>query len=89
MHLHSLVALPVLLCAMVWLPRRLPSISIGDPVLFALIGGLVISFLLYILGDVVYALGLSTNVPTQLAAWTPAGVTMMIGFALLLHLEDG
>ena len=89
LHLHSLVALPVLLCSMVLVAAAFTvHINRRSDAFFALIGGLVISFLLYILGDVVYALGLSTNVPTQLAAWTPAGVTMMIGLALLLHLED-
>ncbi|MFL2541449.1 MAG: LPS export ABC transporter permease LptG [Candidatus Latescibacterota bacterium] len=90
LHLHSLIALPVLLCAMVLIAAAFTvHINRRSGAFFALIGGVAISFLLYVLGDVVYALGLSTNVPTQLAAWTPAGVTMMIGLALLLHLEDG
>jgi lipopolysaccharide export system permease protein len=34
-------------------------------------------------------LGLGSNVPVILAAWTPAGVSLMAGLAMLLHLEDG
>ena len=28
-------------------------------------------------------------IPVDLAAWTPAAVTALLGTALLLHLEDG
>lgn len=90
LHLYSLFALPVLLCAMVLVAAAFTvHINRRSGAFFAMAGGVLISFMLYILGDVVHALGLSTNVPTELAAWTPAGVTMMIGLALLLHLEDG
>jgi lipopolysaccharide export system permease protein len=37
----------------------------------------------------VFALGLSATIPVILAAWTPAGVSSMLGAAMLLHLEDG
>ena len=39
--------------------------------------------------NVVHAIGLGGGVPVVLAAWTPAGVSLMAGVALLLHLEDG
>jgi lipopolysaccharide export system permease protein len=32
---------------------------------------------------------MSATIPTALAAWTPAGVSIMIGLAMLFHLEDG
>jgi lipopolysaccharide export system permease protein len=37
----------------------------------------------------VFAIGLSGTIPVVLAAWTPAGVSLMLGVAMLLHLEDG
>ena len=46
-------------------------------------------FLLFILSDVVFALGLSGRAPIVLAAWTPAAAAVMLGCAALLHLEDG
>ena len=46
-------------------------------------------FLLFFLSDIIFALGLSATIPVALAAWTPAGVAMLMGLALLLHLEDG
>jgi lipopolysaccharide export system permease protein len=38
---------------------------------------------------VVFALGQSAAVPVLLAAWTPAGVSLLLGASMLLHLEDG
>lgn len=51
--------------------------------------GVASGFALYFLSDVVFALGLSSTIPIVLAAWTPAGVTWLLGTSLLLHLEDG
>jgi len=45
--------------------------------------------LLYFLTDVVFALGLSSTIPVALAAWTPFGISTLLGVTLLLHLEDG
>ena len=39
--------------------------------------------------DIIFALGLSGRLPVELAAWTPAAVSMLLGLAMLLHLEDG
>ncbi len=52
-------------------------------------GGVITGFLLYFLSNFVFALGLSGKIPVILSAWTPAGVTLMLGIATLLHLEDG
>jgi lipopolysaccharide export system permease protein len=51
--------------------------------------GVAAGFALYFLSDVVFALGLSASIPISLAAWTPTGVTWLLGATLLLHLEDG
>ena len=48
-------------------------------------GWLVLSFAAFI----VFALGLSAKIPVLMAAWTPAGVSMIFGASMLLHLEDG
>ena len=51
--------------------------------------GLATGFVFYILSDVVFAIGLSGRLPAILAAWTPAGVAVLLGLSTLLHLEDG
>ena len=90
LHYYSLLALPVLLSGMVLIAAAFTvHLNKRSHGFFAIVGGIFISFVFYVLGDIVHALGLSTNVPTLLAAWTPAGVIVMVGVALLLHLEDG
>jgi lipopolysaccharide export system permease protein len=53
------------------------------------VAGVVSGFLLHFFSDIVFALGAAGTLPVELAAWTPTGVVLMIGTALLLHLEDG
>ena len=90
LHFNVLLARPLLFCAMVLvaatfslrMQRRGGAIAL-------LMSGVAAGFLLYFLSDVVFALGLSAKIPVLLAAWTPAGVSMIFGVSMLLHLEDG
>jgi lipopolysaccharide export system permease protein len=90
LHWHSILAGPLLLCAMVLIAATF-SIRLtrrgGAGLLVA--GGVFTGFLLYFLSDVVYAMGLSGAVPVALAAWAPAGIFALLGLTTLLHLEDG
>jgi lipopolysaccharide export system permease protein len=52
-------------------------------------GAVLCGFLLYFMSDLVYALGLSASIPALLAAWTPAGVSTLLGLSALFHIEDG
>jgi len=90
LQFHRLLATPVLLTAMVLLaatfslrPQRRGRVAL------IILSGVLAGFLLYFLSNFVFALGLSARIPVVLAAWTPAGVCMMLGVATLLHLEDG
>ncbi len=90
LHWHALLATPVLLCAMVLIAATFslrPARRGGTVYLAA--GGIGAGFLLYFMSNVVYALGLSSGIPVVLAAWTPAGVSMLLGVSTLFHLEDG
>lgn len=90
LYWHSLVASPFLLAAMVLIAAAFslrPTRRSGGGAV--IVGGIGVGFLLYFLSDVVYALGLSASVPVLLAAWTPAGVSLMLGLATIFHLEDG
>lgn len=90
LYWHSLLASPFLLAGSVLvaavfslrLPRR-------GKVGILIVAGIVIGFLLHFFTDIIFALGASGTLPPMLAAWTPAAVMVMIGAALLLHLEDG
>lgn len=90
LYWHSLLAAPLLMCAMVLIAATftLRQSRKGGTV-FVVSGGVFTGFILYFFSDVVFALGLSDSIPVTLAAWTPSGVTTLLGLAMLLHLEDG
>lgn len=90
LYLHSLFAVPFLMAAMVLLAATFTLRHVrrgGTTVLIA--SGMLTGFVFYFFSDVVLALGLSGSIPVILAAWTPSGVTALLGIAMLLHLEDG
>ncbi len=90
LRFHRLLATPLLFTAMLLLsatfslrPQRRGRVAM---IIFA---GVLTGFLLHFLSNFVFALGLSAKIPVIMAAWTPAGVSMMLGIAMLLQLEDG
>ncbi len=90
LHWHSILAGPLFLCAMVLVAAAF-SVRLtrrgGARLLVA--GGVFTGFALYVLSDIVHAMGLSGAVPAVLAAWSPAGICTLLGLTTLLHLEDG
>jgi len=90
LHWHSLLATPLLMCAMVLIAATftLRQSRRGGTV-YVVSGGVLAGFVLYFFSDVVFALGLSDSIPVTLAAWAPSGVATLLGLAMLLHLEDG
>ena len=90
LEFHRLLSVPVLLAAMILLaatfslrPQRRGRVGL------VILSGVATGFLIYFLSNLVFALGLSGKIPVVLAGWTPAAVTLMLGVAMLLHLEDG
>ncbi len=57
--------------------------------LFVIGTGVIAAFALFFLGNVVRALGESETIPLTLAAWVPAGLSLLGGVGALLYLEDG
>lgn len=90
LYFNGLLARPFLLAALVMIAATF-SLRMqrrgGATAMIA--AGVATGFSLYFLSDVIFALGISAKVPIGLAAWTPAGICLLIGTALLLHLEDG
>lgn len=87
---YRLLATPVLYMALLLVAAAfaLRFHRKGDTALLAG-AGVLTGFLLYFLSDLVYALGINSSIPLQLAAWAPAGVSAMLGISMLLHFEDG
>ncbi|PPR10642.1 MAG: hypothetical protein CFH41_01631 [Alphaproteobacteria bacterium MarineAlpha11_Bin1] len=90
LHWHTHLALPLMLAAVVILAATFslrPGRRGGTAVI--IVSGIGVGFVLYFLSDVAYALGVSSKLPIVLAAWSPAIITLFLGVAVLLHLEDG
>ncbi len=90
LYLHSQLAVPVLLAAMVLIAATFSLRSARRGGVGARIGlGVIVGFGFYLMNDLVQALGKSASIPVELAAWTPAAIGCLIGLATLLYLEDG
>jgi len=90
LHWHSLLAMPLLLCAMIIIAATFSlRASTRSGIAMVVLGALVTGFMLYFLTDLALALGRTGSLPVLLSAWTPAGVSILLGVSLLLHLEDG
>ncbi|MCB9990352.1 MAG: LPS export ABC transporter permease LptG [Rhodospirillales bacterium] len=89
-HFHTLLAEPLLFIAMVLLAAavsmRPPRFS-GTMMLIAT--GVVTGFVIFFLSSFLQALGASHQIPVFLAAWSPAMISLLLGFAVMLSLEDG
>lgn len=91
LYLQSLMATPVLLCAMVLLAAcffmttqaRLAGWTVRGA------AGIATGFLFYFYNQFTYALGLTATLPFMLAAWAPAVTALLLGLAYLFHREDG
>lgn len=90
LYWHSVLVTPFFLSAMVCFaavfslrpPRRGKTGAL-------MASGILTGFVIYFFSDLIAALGLSGSIPVVLAAWAPAGVSLLLGTVLLLHLEDG
>ncbi|MBM3532407.1 MAG: LPS export ABC transporter permease LptG [Alphaproteobacteria bacterium] len=90
LHLHGLLAAPLMLAAMVLIAATFSLRLVRRGGTMAVAGaGIFVGFLVYFASDLIFALGLSGRLPVELAAWTPASISILLGLAMLLHLEDG
>ncbi|MBM3488221.1 MAG: LPS export ABC transporter permease LptG [Alphaproteobacteria bacterium] len=81
---------PILFCGMILLAATMslrPTRRGGTSML--VVGGILIGFAIFVVSDVVFALGASARVPVELAAWAPATIACLLGAAAVFHLEDG
>jgi lipopolysaccharide export system permease protein len=90
LHFDVLLARPFLLCATVLVAATFSlRMQRSGGAVAMIVAGVASGFALYVLSDIVYALGLAAKVPVALAAWTPTGISLIFGVSMLLHLEDG
>lgn len=90
LHWHALLAAPLLMCAMILIAATFSlRHSRAGGTLYIISGGVLTGLVLYFFSNMVFTLGLSDSIPVTLAAWSPSGVSTLLGLAMLLHLEDG
>ena len=90
LYYQSMLSQPVVFATMVLFAAIFTlRMSRRGSTLSMIICGIVAGFLLFLVRDVVLALGGSQTLPVAVAAWAPALVSLLIGTAAILHLEDG
>lgn len=90
LHWHSIMTMPLLLCAMVLIAATFAlRASTRAGIAMVVLGTLVTGFVLFFLTDLALALGRAGSLPVILSAWTPAGISILLGVTMLLHQEDG
>ena len=90
LHYYSMLARPLLLCAMVLLAAVFAlRVQRGRGLSMLVVGAIICGFALYAASSFSQALGLAGVVPVTLAAWAPAATATLLGVAFLLHFEDG
>ena len=89
-HYQSLLSQPFMFLSMILLAA---SVSLRPPrfrgTLTLVIAGLVFGFTVFFMTSFLQALGVSHQIPSFLAAWSPAIVTSLLGISAMLMLEDG
>ena len=90
LQLHRLLAKPLLFVGMILLAAvfALRQHRRGG-VAVTIFAGVLTGFGVFVLSNLVFALGLSRTLPVAIAAWTPSVIVAMLAAAMLLHLEDG
>lgn len=89
-HFQSLLSQPLMFVAMILLAA---SVSLRPPrqrgTLILIVIGLTFGFIIFFMTSFMQALGVSQQIPAFLAAWSPSIVTILLGVAVMLNLEDG
>ncbi|GIL39453.1 LPS export ABC transporter permease LptG [Roseiterribacter gracilis] len=90
LHYQSLLAQPLLFAGLVLVAAAASLGPLRRHGALKMMGvGVLAAFALFFLNNVIRALGLSETIPVPLAAWAPALIATIGGFATLLYLEDG
>jgi lipopolysaccharide export system permease protein len=91
LYLQTLMAMPLMLCAMVLLAASFFLTSQARMAGWTVRGaaGVASGFMLYFFSQFTYALGLTATLPIILAAWAPATIALLLSLAFLFYREDG
>lgn len=89
-HYYSLLSEPILNIALVLLAA---AIALRSPRYlkgwWIVIGTMMTAFLVFFLGDLLEALGISERLPLMLSSFAPSLISLLAGISFLLYREDG
>jgi lipopolysaccharide export system permease protein len=89
-HYQALLAQPFLFMAMILLAASVslrPQRQGGTAIMVIL--GVGIGFFIFFIENILQAFGISQKIPIFLAAWSPSVISLLLGAATILYLEDG
>ena len=90
LKLQSLLAEPIMLCAMVFFAAAFSlRLNRRGGILNAMMAGMLVGSIVFSFNNLVTALGANQTLPVILAAWTIPILSLIGGQATLLYLEDG
>lgn len=90
LQLQTLLAQPLLLCAMVFFAAAFSlRLTRHGGILNAMMAGMFVGSVVFSLNNVVTALGANQTLPVSVAAWAIPLAALVAGQATLLYLEDG
>lgn len=90
LEFQSLLAQPVLLCAMVFFAALFSlRMSRRGHIMETVLLGAILGISVFVLNNIVAALGANQNLPVMLAAWGIPLAALSLSNAVLLHMEDG
>jgi lipopolysaccharide export system permease protein len=89
-HYYKLLSEPILNIALILLAA---AIALRSPRYlkgwWMVISTMMVAFLVFFLGDVLEALGISERLPLLMSSFAPSVISLMAGLSCLLYLEDG
>ncbi len=89
-HYQSLLAKPLFFGSMILLAAAVslrPPRKGGTATMVGI--GVFIGFFIFFMENILTAFGISNKIPIYLAAWSPACISLLLGTAVILYLEDG
>ena len=91
LHYLSLLASPFLLMSMILVAAvfSLRANMRRGGVLYLIVSGIIIGFLVYFMSQIIYAFGLNGYLPITMAVWTPTIITACLSISILIQQEEG
>ncbi|MBQ8465206.1 MAG: LptF/LptG family permease [Alphaproteobacteria bacterium] len=91
LHYLSLLASPFLLMSMILVAAvfALRANMRQGGVLYLIVSGIIVGFLVYFMSQIIYAFGLNGYLPAIMAVWTPTVITACLSISILIQQEEG